>query len=164
MGYAHDELLELALMLRGWSREVVVLTDGRTIPAESATRLERARVRVDPRSLVRLCTRDGQLHEIGFERGEPLRAGASFARPPQRQVPLATALGLALDDHGFVRVDAATHETSRRGLERWARLRLHAEPPTVHVERARDASPGAGAFARRARALRSSGAVAASLP
>lgn len=112
-----DHLLELALLLRGWSRDVVALTHGaQGLSSDVRARLEQGRVRVDERRVVRLAARDGRLHEIHFDAGEPLRARALFARPPQRQVPLVAALGLALDDGGFVRVDAQTRETSRPGV------------------------------------------------
>nr|MDQ3369576.1 hypothetical protein [Myxococcota bacterium] len=39
-----------------------------------------------------------------------------FARPPQRQVPIVQALGLALNPVGFVQVDELHRETSRPGI------------------------------------------------
>ena len=39
-----------------------------------------------------------------------------FAHPPQQQVELVRALGVALDDHGFVQVDPMTRETSVLGV------------------------------------------------
>ncbi|MBZ0237712.1 MAG: FAD-dependent oxidoreductase, partial [Deltaproteobacteria bacterium] len=39
-----------------------------------------------------------------------------FAHPPQRQVELVRAVGVALDDDGFVRVDPMKRETSVPGV------------------------------------------------
>jgi thioredoxin reductase len=36
--------------------------------------------------------------------------------PPQKQVALVSALGLALDDEGFVKTDPMTRETSIAGI------------------------------------------------
>ena len=39
-----------------------------------------------------------------------------FAHPPQRQLELVRALGVALDAEGFVKVDPMTRETSVPGI------------------------------------------------
>ena len=39
-----------------------------------------------------------------------------FAHPPQRQVDLVRALGVALDEHGFVSIDSMRRETSVPGV------------------------------------------------
>ena len=39
-----------------------------------------------------------------------------FAHPPQRQVELVRALGVALDEDGYVRVDPTTRETHVSGV------------------------------------------------
>jgi thioredoxin reductase len=41
---------------------------------------------------------------------------ALFAHPPQRQVDLVRALDLALDEHGYVKADPMTRETSVSGI------------------------------------------------
>ena len=48
--------------------------------------------------------------------GEVIPCDALYAHPPQRQVPLVSALGLELDDDGYVRVDEMRRETSRPGI------------------------------------------------
>ena len=88
------EMLELALLLRGWSSEVVALTDGRhAVPAETAERLGRAGVRLEERRIARLISREGRLEQVALEDGTSLRVEVLFARPPQRQVPLVQSLG-----------------------------------------------------------------------
>ena len=39
-----------------------------------------------------------------------------FAQPPQRHVELVQSLGLALDEQGYVRIDAMRRETSVPGI------------------------------------------------
>jgi thioredoxin reductase len=39
-----------------------------------------------------------------------------FAHPPQQQVPLIRALGVALDNDGFVQIDPMRRETSIPGI------------------------------------------------
>jgi thioredoxin reductase len=111
------ELLDFALMLRGWTSDVVALTDGRfPVPAEVRARLHGAGVRIEERRIIRLVASDDRLERIELAEGEPLRRDVLFARPPQRQVPLVQSLGLELDAAGFVRVDDAHRETSRPGI------------------------------------------------
>jgi thioredoxin reductase len=100
------EALEFALLLRGWTSAIVVLTDGKfAMPTEMQTRLAAANVRVDERRITRLSASDGHLEQVEFEAGSPLRLDVLFARPPQRQVAVVQALGLALESAGYVRVD-----------------------------------------------------------
>jgi thioredoxin reductase len=115
---AHQpEQLELALMLRGWSAEVVVLTGGALpIPAEPRARLAAGGVAIDERPLRRLLGEDGVLHAVEFVDGAQRPLEALFARPPQSQQPLVAALGLALDGQGFVQVDPMRRETSTPGI------------------------------------------------
>jgi thioredoxin reductase len=100
------ELLDFALLLRGWSSEVVALTDGRyAVPAEAAERLARAGVRLEERRIARLIARDGRLERVELEGGALLPLDVIFAKPPQRQVALVRSLGLALDPNGYVQLD-----------------------------------------------------------
>ena len=112
------EMLEFALLLRGWSGRVVALTDGKfALPSEVAARLRSGGVEVDERPLARLITGEaGELERIEFVEGDPLPLQVLFARPPQRQVAIVQSLGLSLDPAGFVIVDEVSRETSRSGI------------------------------------------------
>jgi thioredoxin reductase len=108
--------LELALLLRGWSRDVTVLTDGRfAIPSEVQMRLSDAGIRVEDRRIARLSGSEGRLELVVLAGGSPLRLDVLFARPPQRQVAVVQALGLALDPGGYVAVDE-NRQTSKAGI------------------------------------------------
>jgi thioredoxin reductase len=100
------EALEFALLLRGWSNTVVVLTDARfTVSAETQTRLSDAGIPLEQRRMTQLAAKDGRLDRVHFESGAPLRLEVLFARPPQRQTPIVQSLDLVLDSAGYVRVD-----------------------------------------------------------
>ena len=102
-----------ALLLRGWSDDVVVLTDG---PAEMGDEdrdaLERAGIPVDERPLAGLRGGDGVLHAVRFADGTELeRDGILAFAPLEPRDGLAADLGLELTDRGTVDVDAFAQTT-----------------------------------------------------
>jgi thioredoxin reductase len=110
------ELLEFAVLLRSWTATVVVLTHGAfAVPDPVRARLGAAGVAIDERPIRRLVARGDRLESVEFDAGSPRRVDVLFARPPQRQVALVQALGVALDDGGYVRVDDML-ETSLPGV------------------------------------------------
>jgi thioredoxin reductase len=115
-------LLDFSLFLTGWSRDVVAFTLGVwEVPAEQRQRLERAGVRLETRRVRGLVARAGDgahgdhLEAVELEDGTRVAREVLFAHPPQRQTELVQRLGLALDEQGFVRVDAR-QETSIPGI------------------------------------------------
>lgn len=120
--------LEWAFFLTGWSRDLVVFTDGKLeVPAELAARYAAAGIGLEERPIAQLIaapdTGDGhgaRLAAVELEGGHRVPRAALFARPPQRQVPLIARLGLALDEHGFVRTEelpgTPLRATSRPGI------------------------------------------------
>jgi thioredoxin reductase len=97
-----------ALLLRGWSADVVLLTDG---PAELDAReredLERAGVPILERPVAGVRGREGALDAVLFAGGEELPRDGLLVRAPLRQrSSLATDLGAALTERGTVDVDA----------------------------------------------------------
>jgi thioredoxin reductase len=114
---AKVEMLDFALLLRGWSGDVVALTDGRyDVPAAARQRLDSAGVPIDERGITRLASNNGRLESVEFVEGAPLRREVLFMHPPQRQVDVVRALALALDSAGLVLVDEMTRETSTPGI------------------------------------------------
>lgn len=118
----NESFLDFALFLTGWSRDLVVFTQGAwEVPAEQRQRLERAGVRVETRRIRRLVARAGHaahgdhLEAVELEDGTRVPREVLFARPPQRQTDLVRQLGVALDEQGFVRIDAQ-HQTSLPGI------------------------------------------------
>jgi len=111
------DMLEFALLLRGWSSDVVAMTDGRyTVSAAVSERLGRAGVRIEERRIARLVSIGDHLDHVEFLDGETLPRDLLFAHPCQRQVAIVEALELALDPAGFVQVDEMNRETSRAGI------------------------------------------------
>ena len=111
------EMLAFPLLLRGWTRDVVLLTAGRLeLPDEVRARLAAAGVRIEERAVVRLVAEGERLARIEFTEGDPLPCDVLFAHPHQYQVELVRSLGLELDATGYVRVDPARGETSVPGI------------------------------------------------
>ncbi|WP_434423229.1 NAD(P)/FAD-dependent oxidoreductase [Nannocystis pusilla] len=109
------EMLEWSLLLRGWTRELVVFTDDAfAVPDETRARLTRAGVAIETRKLGRLVG-DDTLTAVELADGARVAVEGLFVRPRQHQVALVTALGLALDEHGFVQVDMH-RQTSHPGV------------------------------------------------
>lgn len=109
-------LLPFALQARCWSPAVTVFTHGAAgVPAEVRARFDAAGIRLETAPIVRLDAPAGGLEAVVLEGGRSVACAALFAHPPQRQIPLVRSLDLALDENGFVRVDAR-FETSAPGI------------------------------------------------
>ncbi|WP_438003047.1 NAD(P)/FAD-dependent oxidoreductase [Sorangium sp. So ce321] len=98
------KLAEWALLLTGWTDDLVVFSEGADLPPDVVARLSQARVRVEPRRIRRLLG-ETQLEAVELEDGARLARRMLFMHPRQRPAPLVERLGLALDEQGFVRVD-----------------------------------------------------------
>ena len=110
-------LVPFALLLRGWTRDLVVFTGGAfELPDEAALRLRSAGVRLETAAVARLVAEGQRLEAVELADGARVRCEALFAHPPQRQVGLVGALGLALEGDGSVRVDPMTRQTSVAGV------------------------------------------------
>jgi thioredoxin reductase len=100
--------LHRSLLLRGWSDDVVLLSDG---PAELETddveRLSAAGIEVDERPVARLVAQDGALAAVEFADGSTrARAGLLVPVTVAQRSPLATQLGAEPGEPGPVVVDA----------------------------------------------------------
>ena len=114
---ANLEMLEFALLLRGWSRSVVVFSNDQfEVPAAARERLRSANIQFEERSIARLVPNDTGLERLEFQDGSSVPIDVLFARPRQRQVALVEALGLALDPMGYVQVSDPHRETSVPGI------------------------------------------------
>lgn len=116
-------LLPFALQARGWTADFTVFTNGIvTLPEETVLALGKAGIRLETRPIARLRARANApasalaLQAVEFADGSAVQCDVLFAHPPQRQVALVQAMGLALDEHGFVKTDAMTRETSVPGV------------------------------------------------
>jgi thioredoxin reductase len=94
---AGDEAVHSALMLRGWTDDVVVITDGAPdLSAEQRRRLDAMKVPIDERRVVELVGTDGQLTSIAFADGTRLeRDGLLVEAPLHQRSQLSEQLGAA---------------------------------------------------------------------
>jgi thioredoxin reductase len=106
----------LSLELTGWSRDLVLCTDGPArIDGDGLDRLQRNGVLVRDERVVRLEGRD-RLERIVFEDGEPLaRAALFFTTGQTQQSRLALSLGCEFNEKGTVRT-GKYESTHLRGL------------------------------------------------
>jgi len=97
-----------ALELLGWSRDLVLLTDGPAdLSAEDRDTLARNGVPVREEPIARLEGRDGRLERVRFRDGGALERSALFLAGPGREVPgLVARLGCDLTARGTVRTGA----------------------------------------------------------
>jgi thioredoxin reductase len=125
--------LDFALLLRGWTNQVVALTNGDfTVPGEVVTRLSRAGVRLEQRRIARLVTRNSRLDSVELVgSGAPVPVQVLFARPPHRQVPLVAALDLTLTPEGYVLVDEHYRGTSMPGVYAGGELTSSAQSAVI---------------------------------
>jgi thioredoxin reductase len=109
------ELLPWARLLSGWTSRLVVFTNGAELPKEERDSLENQGIRVRTEPIERLVvpSREGQptLEAVALVGGAPEPCDALYVRPRQRPAPLVEALGLGLDEQGFVRLDEQRQST-----------------------------------------------------
>ena len=100
------EAARSALVVSGWSSDVVLYTDGPARLNGERAALERAGVRIREEPVRALAGRDGRLQRIAFESGPDERRDALFVRTRRDQPNgLATALGCRLTLGGTIATD-----------------------------------------------------------
>ncbi len=94
---AGDEAIHSTLMLRGWTDDVIALTDGKSdLSPDDLRVLKSAGVTVDDRRIVELLGENGQLTSIAFADGSRMERDGLLVEAPLRQrSPLAGQLGAA---------------------------------------------------------------------
>ncbi|WP_036725616.1 NAD(P)/FAD-dependent oxidoreductase [Patulibacter minatonensis] len=107
-----DHAVHRALLLRCWSPDVVVLTDGGALSDDDRETLRVAGVAVDDRRVAGLRGTDGTLEAARFADGDerPLD-GILVLAPLHQRHDLATGLGAALGERGAVDVDMVGQTT-----------------------------------------------------
>jgi thioredoxin reductase len=94
-----------ALVLAGWSNDVVLCTDGAPDPGGAVLAEAGVRVRTEP--IARLAGHDGRLQRIEFAHGPAERRDALFVNTRRDQPNgLAAALGCELTEDGTIVTDA----------------------------------------------------------
>lgn len=95
-----DRAVHQALLLRNWSDDIVVLTDGPAgFTADDRARLGAAGVSIDERPVAELASDNGELTAVVFSNGERLhRRGLLVATTLHQRSSLADDLGAARGD------------------------------------------------------------------
>lgn len=141
-----DRAVHSALLLRGWTDDLVVLTDGAGgLDEAQVKQLDAAGVSVDERAITRLVADGGALTAVEFADGTRLaRRGALVASTLHQRSPLAAQLG-AVSAPGPVAADALLVDgfsrTSVPGL--FAAGDLSAQMPQVAAAVASGSQAGA---------------------
>ncbi len=111
-GATPDILWHMVTLIRNWSRDVVLLTNGADgLGPEDRERLKAMSVVVREEPIARLEHEAARLTQIAFADGSALPRGGVFVRPVQRpRTELAIRLGCELNDDapnlpGLIRVD-----------------------------------------------------------
>ena len=111
-----------ALLLRGWSDDVVLLTDGPpSLAAADLERLAAGGVTVEPRPVLQLLAEDGELVAVAFADGGRLeRRGLLVPAPLHQRSDLAIQLGASTGASTAVAHDPVEtdpmHRTSSPGV------------------------------------------------
>src|SRR5258708_7027033 len=105
----------LAPFVSNWASHVTAFTNGSALAEETLQGLRRSVVTLEIEPIERLHGA-GNIEAVELQSGRLVSCAAFAMRPRQRQVDLVIALGLALDEQGFVRVDPRTKESSVPGI------------------------------------------------
>jgi thioredoxin reductase len=106
-----------AVQLRGWTNDVCVFTNGDfELPTAVHGQLVAAGIRIETARIGRLVAHEHHLEAIELSNGTRVACELLFAHPPQHQVDMVRALGVALDGEGFVQVDPMSRQTSVPGV------------------------------------------------
>lgn len=109
--------LDFAVLLHGWTQDVVVFTGGAfAVPTDACARLDAAGIRLEVRPIARLVGGHSEPAAVDLSDGTRVLCDVLYAHPPQRHVELVRALGVALDDAGYVWTNPTTSETSVSGV------------------------------------------------
>lgn len=97
-----EQAVHMALMLRAWSDDVVLLTGGAgQLTAEHRSHLEAAEIPVDEREVAVFASAGGELESVEFTDGSPMaRSGLLVATTLRQRSGLAAKLGVNLVDAG----------------------------------------------------------------
>jgi thioredoxin reductase len=112
-----SHLQMFAVQLRGWTNDVCVFTNGDfELPTAVHGQLVAAGIRIETARIGRLVAHEHHLEAIELSNGTRVACELLFAHPPQHQVDMVRALGVALDGEGFVQVDPMSRQTSVPGV------------------------------------------------
>jgi thioredoxin reductase len=105
--------LEFVRMIRNWSRDLTLLTNGpSTLEPEQQRELSERGIRIEQRTIAQLDHQGGQVTSAVFQDGERLALSALFARPPfALPEELLNTLACARTESGHIQVDPMQRTT-----------------------------------------------------
>jgi thioredoxin reductase len=109
-----EKELEFALLLRGWTDDLIVFANGVSLDDETRRDYDRAKIRVEERHVLGVRAEGRALRAVEVVGGEVERDNL-FVHPMQRQTEVVAALGLRMYDENSVWVDEHS-ETSVPGI------------------------------------------------
>lgn len=96
-----DYMLHMAEILRNWSRDLVIFTNGEELTKNQAKQVKKLELRVETSPIRLLKGQDGVLQKIELENGVVIDRVGGFVTPDLVQATeLGTQLGLKLNDTG----------------------------------------------------------------
>lgn len=104
--------LHKALLLRGWSDDVILFTDGGALTEEQRAQARAGGLTVREERVVALEGEGRELHALRLADGQRVARSTLFVDLEQRPLPLVRDLELALDDGVYLAVDPMTRATS----------------------------------------------------
>jgi thioredoxin reductase len=114
-----EKAANLALMMKQWSSDVVLCTDGLSpVPSDMEARLQQHGIAICAERIASLeGTADGGLQRIRLESGKMLkRAAIFFTTGCHQRSNLSASLGCARDEKGGIMVDPVSEESSVPGV------------------------------------------------
>ena len=104
-----DEMVDLVRLVRGWSADVTLCTNGGSeLADDQITQLSRWGVAIREQPILGFESISGVLQHVTFTSGPPLRCRAVFLRPAQRpQCDFAARLRCAHTPIGLIKTDSA---------------------------------------------------------
>jgi thioredoxin reductase len=105
--------LEFVRMIRNWSRDLTLLTNGpSTLEPEQQRELSERGIRIEQRAIAQLDHQGGQVTSAVFQDGERLALSTLFARPPfALPEELLSNLACARTESGHIQVDPMQRTT-----------------------------------------------------
>ncbi|MHB1261009.1 MAG: NAD(P)/FAD-dependent oxidoreductase [Thermoplasmatota archaeon] len=101
-----DDPIALAQLMRGWSHDLVVFSNGRQLSVQARNDLTARGVQLREERVLRLEGSGHRLASVILEGGDAVGRAALMLRPPQAlQSPLASQLGCKLQPDGMILVD-----------------------------------------------------------
>ena len=112
-----DKGAELAIMMKHWTSDVVVCSDGTEVSAKAARKLKEYSIPLHSEPIRSLEGADGKLKSIQFDNGKALvRSGLFFSTGCHQASDLSKSLGCKRNDKGGVVIDPNTEESSVPGI------------------------------------------------